>query len=180
MPVRQTERRASDFQAAAAKQRDRKTADGQLSDVPAVSGAHVSGRVQVRDQAAVLPRLEGVARVAVCPATAVVRNGVLRAYRFPRRVHQLRAGQTADGRPGPDQGQLREKFADVERAHGGRGENRRRPQPEQRVLQEAQVFRRAARSRIPGRLAGVLRPDGHGDAGPDLGRGAQVHTLQRG
>lgn len=130
LSVRETERSAFDIQAAAERERRRQTADRPRSDVLAVSVTHVFGRVQVRVQTAVLPRLE---RVAEVPERPVAR--VLRAHRFPGRVHQLRACQIAGRRPGPDPTTLREGVGDVVRAHGGRGEGR-----QHRTLQEAQVF----------------------------------------
>lgn len=158
---------ASDIQTAAQGDGRGEAADGPLSDVPAVSGAYVPVPVPVRVPRAVLPRVAQ-------PVAALV----LRAHRFPGRVHQPRTGQTAGRRPGPDPRTFWRLVAVAVRPLGARGQDRRRRR--HRVLQEAQVLRRAAGARFRSRLAGVLRQDGRGTAGPDLGRGARARAAQRG
>jgi len=170
--VRETQRGAFDIQIATEGRRRREAIDGRLSDVLAVLVPLPSRRISVRDQDTILPRVEGAPR----DPSRFRWRPVLRAYGLPGRVHQLRARQTADDRPGPDQGMFRQKADDGGRAHGGRGENRRRGY---RVLQEAQVRGRTADARVPGRVAGVPRQDGRGAVVPDLGHGAPVHRVQR-
>lgn len=167
MSVRETRRPgASDIQTAAQGDGRGEAANGPVSDVPAVPSAHVLARVPIRVADAVLPRV-----------AAAFAAFILRAHRLPRCVHQPRTGQTVDRGPGPDSRTFRQLVTDAVRPLGARGSNRRRRHS---VLEEAQVLRRAARARVRGRLVGVLRQNGHGAAGPGLGRGAPACATQCG